>query len=143
MHHNLLNYQRIYEKLGYLFYALAAADKQVKPKEADRLRELVKQVWLPVEDSTDEFGTDAGYYIDISFEYLLNEGSDPQEAFQEFEDYYSEHAGAFTKAILDRIKTSANVIAEAYHGRNKKESDMLKRLNKLLAHPAAESRARK
>ena len=133
MHHTLVNYQRIYEKLGYLFYALAAADNVVPAREADKLRELVRKIWVPVEDSTDEFGTDAGYYIDISFEYLLNEGIDPDEAFREFEAYYSEHSAAFSPPIVQRIKISARAIAEAFHGKNKRESRMLKRLHEMLA----------
>lgn len=133
MHHTLVNYQKIYEKLGYLFYALAAADKVVPEREADRLREMVKNIWLPIEDSTDEFGTDAGYYIDISFEYLLNEGIDAGEAFQEFEDYFLVHSAAFSKGIHEKITTTATAIARAFRGKNKKESEMMKRLNKLLS----------
>ena len=133
MHHTLVNYQRIYEKLGYLFYALAAADNVVPPREADRLREMVKKIWVPLEDSTDEFGTDAAFYIDISFEYLLNEGIEAAEAFQEFENYYREHSGAFSKGLHDKIKTTARTIAQAFRGKNKKESAMLERLNHLFA----------
>jgi hypothetical protein len=132
MHHTLVNYQKIYEKLGYLFYALAAADNVVPESEADRLREMVKKIWLPIEDSTDEFGTDAGYYIDISFEFLLNEGIDAEEAFQEFENYYLDHSAAFSKAISDKIRTTAKAIAQAFRGKSKRESALLKRLDKLL-----------
>lgn len=133
MHHTLVNYQRIYEKLGYLFYALAAADNVVPPREADRLREMVKKIWVPLENSTDEFGTDAAFYIDISFEYLLNESIDAAEAFQEFENYYLEHSAAFSKGLHDKIKTTAKAIAQAFRGKNKKESAMLQRLNHLFA----------
>lgn len=132
MHHTLVNYQKIYEKLGYLYYALAAADNVVPAHEAERLRELVKKIWLPMEASKDEFGTDAAYYIDISFEFLLNEGRDADEAFQEFENYYVDHSAAFSREIDEKIKTTARAIAKAFKGKNKKESAMLKRLNKLL-----------
>jgi hypothetical protein len=132
MHHTLVNYQKIYEKLGYLFYALAAADNVVPAREADRLREMVKKIWLPIEHSKDEFGTDAAYYIDISFEFLLNEGMDAEEAFQEFENYYVDHSAAFSKGITEKINSTAQAVAQAFKGKNKKESAMLKRLNKLL-----------
>lgn len=132
MHHTLVNYQRIYEKLGYLFYAVAAMDHHVAPGEADTLRDTVKKIWVPIEDSTDEYGTDAAYYIDISFEYLLNEGTDPEEAFQEFERYYSEHSAVFSKAIKDKIRATAKAITHAFKGRNKKESAALKRLAAVL-----------
>lgn len=132
MHHTQVNYQKIYEKLGYLFYAIAAADAGVKPGEADHLRDIVKKLWLPIEDSTDEFGTDAAYYIDISFEFLLNEGMDPDEAFQEFENYYTEHSAAFSKTVIKDTKLTAREIAHAFKGRNKKEKAMLKRLDSLL-----------
>ncbi|MGC1241500.1 MAG: hypothetical protein WA874_07920 [Chryseosolibacter sp.] len=133
MHHTLVNYQRIYEKLGFLFYAIAAIDHDCEPGEADGLREMVRKFWLPIEDSTDEFGTDAAYYIDISFEYLLNEGFDAEEAFQEFENYYAEHSSVFSKTIKEKIKMTARAITHAFKGKNRKEATALKRLSRLLA----------
>jgi hypothetical protein len=132
MHHTQVNFQKIYEKLGYLFYAIAAADKAVAPAEADKLRQLVQKFWLPIEDSTDEFGTDAAYYIDISFEYLLNEGIDAEEAFQEFKDYYDLHSGAFSSVIIRNMKDTAHAISHAFKGKSSRESALLKRLNKML-----------
>jgi len=126
------NYQRIYEKLGFLFYAIAVADNVVTNAEMDSLKEMVQKIWVPAEDSTDEFGTDAAQYIFISFDYLVNEGVGAETAFVEFEDYYSEHSAAFDKEMKKNILSTAHGIAEAFKGENSKESAILARLESLL-----------
>lgn len=127
-----INYQRIYEKLGFLFYAIAAADNVVTPAEISRLEEMVKKIWVPIENTTDEFGTDAAQYISISFEYLMNEGVEADMAFEEFSNYYQDHSPAFSNGIKESIKMTAHAIAEAFKGENALEHAYLERLEKLL-----------
>ncbi len=127
-----VNYQKIYEKLGYLFYAIASSDGRVADIELSRLREMIKKIWIPLEGSTDEFGTDAAQYISISFEFLMDEGMDANDAFDEFKDYYEEHAGAFSKEIKENIRNTTRAIASAFKGKNRHESAILKKVNKLL-----------
>ena len=127
-----INYQKIYERLGYPFYAIAAADNVVTKNEVSRLKEMVQNVWVPIEETTDEFGTDAAQYISISFDYLMNEGVEADQAFDGFKDYYVTHPAAFSKNIRRNMKTTASAIAEAFRGRNKQESAFLEKLNDLL-----------
>lgn len=92
-----LNYQNLYENLGRLFYAIAAADQNVRPEEIEKLKTLVGKEWLPLENSTDNFGTDAAHYISIAFEYCLSESVSPADAYSLFSTYYEEHETAITK----------------------------------------------
>lgn len=128
-----VNYQKIYEKLGYLFYAIASADGAVADGELARLREMIKKIWIPLEDSTDEFGTDAAHYIAISFEFLMDEGMDANDAFAEFKDYYEEHSAAFSGEIKANIANTAKAIAHAFRGRNSHETGILRKVERLLA----------
>ena len=128
-----VNYQKIYEKLGYLFYAIASADGGVADGELNRLREMIKKIWIPLEDSTDEFGTDAAHYIAISFEFLMDEGMDPNDAFSEFKDYYEEHSAAFSREIKENIANTTRAIAHAFKGRNRHEAGILRKVERLLA----------
>jgi hypothetical protein len=127
-----VNYQKIYENLGYLFYAIAAADQRVHPAEIEKLRALIAREWLPLENSIDSYGTDAAHYINISFEYLLNEGIPANEAYSVFSDYYQQHQAAFSKDLKKKISTTASAIAKAFADRNKNEKEYIDQLHRLL-----------
>ncbi|NGY36599.1 hypothetical protein FQU23_003625 [Flavobacterium sp. XN-5] len=46
-------------------------DKTVQKEEIEKLKELVQKEWLPVEDSSDIFGSDSAYQIEIVFDWLV------------------------------------------------------------------------
>ena len=127
-----VNYQSIYEKLGYLFYSIASADNRIHPSEVEKLKAMVAREWLPLEDSIDKYGTDAGHYISISFDYLMSERIPPQDAYSVFADYFQEHAAAFSKELKKKISTTATAIANAFADRNKYEKKYIDQLQRLL-----------
>jgi hypothetical protein len=127
-----INYQKLYENLGYLFYAVAAADHHVHRDEIDKLKVLVGKEWLPLENSTDSYGTDAAHYISIAFEYLLSEGMAAEDAYTVFSDFYKESEAGFTKDLKQKVKITAKSIATAFGGQNKKEQRFIDQLNKLM-----------
>lgn len=127
-----INYQRIYEHAGYLFYAIAAADGAVKDAEVAVFKDLVSKEWLPLEDSTDEFGTDSAHYIFMAFDTLLDRVAPPEEAFATFKDYFEEHHAAFSPSIRKKIRVTATAIAGAFAGKNKAESGYIAALGKLM-----------
>lgn len=127
-----MNYPNIYEKLGYLFYAIAASDHHVRKEEVEKLKLLVGREWLPLEDSIDKYGTDSAHYISIAFDYLLNERVPSDEAFNVFADYYQLHAGAFSKQLKRKITSTASAIAEAFAHKNKNEKQYIHKLQHLM-----------
>jgi hypothetical protein len=56
-----MNHHLFYKELGRLLYAIAAADGRVSPAEVRRLHEVVGQVLVPAEPSTDKYGTDQAW----------------------------------------------------------------------------------
>jgi hypothetical protein len=127
-----LNYQKIYEKLGYLFYAIAAADKKVKQVEILKLKEIVAHEWLPLEDSKDEYDTEAAHYILIAFDYLHAEGVNSKEAFQTFMEYFKDNKNKMKDSLKSKILSSATLLANAFSGTNKAELSYLKQLEYAL-----------
>ena len=127
-----INYQNLYENLGRLFYAIAAADQHVHREEVEKLKTLVGKEWLPLENSTDSFGTDAAHYISIAFEYCLSENISSEDAYTLFSTYYEEHEASITKELKRKIKTTASAIANAFAGKNKKEQKVIDELSRLL-----------
>lgn len=126
------SFSLLFEKLGELFYAMAAADKIVRKEEYDALRELVKKEWEKSEDLKDPFGTNAVYQMEIVFDWLDYKHRDAWECFEDFRDFKKEHEDLFTKERNKLILNTASAIANAFSGKNKSELIMLAKLEQLL-----------
>ncbi len=126
-------YIKIYTSLGYLFYSVAAGDGTVRTAEVEKLKQLVKQDWLPLEGSRDEFGTDAAHYIEMSFDFALGEEMDGDAAYERFVDEYKDLAPHFDAGLKRLVLTTAAAVADAFHGTNKEERRQLGQIRKLLA----------
>ena len=124
--------QKLYEALGTLYYSLAHADKTVTAMETDALTSAVKQQWVPQEHSTDDFGTDAAFYISICFDYLNDRDASPDKAWLSFVKFYQEHPTLFTTSVKERMLKTALSVVEASSGINEAEHDRLKALKTLL-----------
>lgn len=122
----------LYQNLGRLFYAVAISDGSVHVKEWDKVKEIVKEDWLYVDDFTDRYGTDAANQIEIVFDWLLEYEKTGAECFEEFKEFYHEHPHAFSEEIISLTKKTANAIADAFSGKNKAELVLLAKLQLLL-----------
>ena len=126
--YNKLNI-RFYQNVAKLFYAIAAIDKYVNEKEFQKLQSIVKKEWLAVEDSEDEYKSDAAYQIEIVFEWLQSTGLDAQTCYKEFIEYKNAHPYFFKDDLNNLILTTAAEIADAFAGKNKSELIMLAKLH--------------
>ncbi len=119
-----------YRNLGKLFYAIAAADKNVRDEEYNKLKEIVKADWLPIDDIEDSFGTDTAYQIEIVFDWLRKEGEyDAKTCFDNFITFKKKNEHLFTDKIKQLIMKTATAIASSFSGKNKSELIMLANLN--------------
>ena len=122
----------LYQKLGELFYAIAAVDKVIRKAEIDALRSLVKTHWKNVESLEDEFHSDASYQIEIVFDWLDDKQVNPDECFEDFKDFKKENPNLFSTTIKKLIWKTADAIASSFAGKNKSELIMLAKLKMLL-----------
>lgn len=129
---------RFYQSIGKLFYAVAAADKVIHPKEYDKLLEIIKSDWLDLEDTEDEFGTDAAYQIQFTFDWLKEASPAPYDCFREFEDFKTSHEYVFPEDVKLLIWKTAYEIASAFSKRNKSELVILSKLALLLKREVVE-----
>ena len=123
---------RFYQHLGKLFYAMAMADRQVRPGEVEKLREDVRKYWLQLDDTKDEFGTDAAYQIEIVFDWLQEEEEDSAAYYKAFELFYREHPEKFNHTVKALIMRTCNDIAASFAGKNKSELVLLGKLQTLF-----------
>lgn len=123
---------RFYQKLGELFYAIAASDKVIRDAEVKTLRELVHEKWKQVDTLEDEYHTDASYQIEIVFDWMEDSQLDAQTCFNDFKTFKEEHPSLFTSKINSIILETAHAIANSFAGKNKAELVMLAKLDLLL-----------
>ncbi len=121
-----------YQKVGELFYAIAAADKVVRKEEYERLCELVVSHWKNFENTKDEFGTNAAYQIEVVFDWFDHEQADAKECYEGFKDYFEAHPKLFTTERKQLILETANAIANSFAGKNKAELMILAKLKLLF-----------
>lgn len=121
-----------YQKLGFLFYSIAAADKIIREEEIKELHEQVVEQWINLEPTQDDYGTDAAYQIEIVFDWILDNETNGERAYQIFENYFLENPDMFEPDIKKKIYTTAEHISNAYHGVNKAEASNILRLHTLI-----------
>lgn len=121
-----------YQNLGKLFYAVAMADHSIHVKEVDRLKEVIHEHWLNLDDIEDEYGTDAAFQIETVFDWFLEYGKDSEEIFEEFEAFYTDHKILFPKNVKQLIMSTARAITAAFAGSNKSELILLGRIELLF-----------
>lgn len=124
--------EAFYQKLGYLFYSIAAIDRRVSDDEKNMMLSLIVEDWLSLDEATDAYGTDSAYQIQILFDFLNEKSFDSEIAYAIFERYFKNHIELFDDDIIDRIFHTANRIADALNGKNKSELRALARLHLLL-----------
>lgn len=120
---------KFYQNIAKLFYAIAAADKIIKPIEFETLKDFVKREWVSVEDTEDDYKTDAAYQIEIVFDWLTTQELDADACFNDFIEYKDEHKYFFTDELNALILKTAGAIATSFSGENKSELIMLAKLN--------------
>lgn len=135
MSHNLTEmiYQQFYSELGKLLYAIADIDGKVSPAEKNALRDMVKSTLVPYETHSDDQGTNAAWYTEAEFDFLEENISDADAAFESFENFVTAHATGIDDNLRNICRQLPEKLAGVYRGVNKKEQALLARLKKLLS----------
>jgi hypothetical protein len=125
-------YREFYAALAKLVYAIAYIDGKISDKEKEKLKTLVRKELIPAEKHIDTFGTDAAYYVEIEFDVLEEQMVEPEDAFNSFIGFIEKHSTAISQPMRDMALQIARQIAEASFSINKKENQLIKRLQKEL-----------
>jgi hypothetical protein len=122
----------LYTRLGYLFYAMAIADGSIESAEIKKLKQAIKERWLPVEESLDEFGSPAAFQIISVFDWLEAKQIYADEAYDAFAIFFSKNRQLVNAAMRENILQTAVDISLAFRGENKNEHAFVENLKKLL-----------
>jgi archaellum component FlaC len=121
-----------YEHLGKVFYSIAAIDKTVRKEEIEKLKQIIKTEWLPLENTFNEFGDDTANEIEIVFDWLVANKWEFEQVIPDFKFFKAEHQHLFTAEINFLILKTANAIATSFSGKNKSEHVLISQLNSIL-----------
>lgn len=133
----MFNFKLLYKQLGNLFYAVAYADGKIDPHEKEVLTELVQFNWKHMENSADEFHTDAANFILFQFDYNEANLQNAEHAFRAFTAYVEAYGDNLNDYLKEKIFHSARRIAESVRRLNNEEVKMLVTLREVLhmQHP--------
>ncbi|MCB0795567.1 MAG: hypothetical protein KDB88_12595 [Flavobacteriales bacterium] len=134
-----MNHQLFYKELGRLLYAIAAADGKVADKEVAMLKKVVKEQLVPLENSTDHFGSDQAFIAEYEFEVLADRSAEADGCFDSFIAYISQHLEELTPELKKLILGMADAVGDSFHGTNKHELAYLIELRKELAKARSEA----
>lgn len=118
--------------MGNLFYAIAAADKNISSREKKKLDDEVQFAWKHYDHTSDRFGSDRAFLIEFEFETMEDASETAENAYQSFETFFRENQGRIDEHTRQRIFNSARHIAESVRKINKDELAYLVRLKNLM-----------
>lgn len=118
-------YKIFYKELGKLLYSIAKADGAIQYKEMEMIRQIVKEELVPLEDSVDEFGSDAAFYTEFEVETLEEMDIHVENVFFDFIKFMRETPYGKNPRIRQMCIRSIERVAEAYRGVTKVEQHMV------------------
>ena len=127
-----MDQRKFYAELGHLLYAVAAVDGGIHSKETATMKRVVAEQLVPQEATMDHFGTDQAFITEFEFDVMVDRGDPPEEAFNSFLTYFSQHKQRIPMEQKELILRAAQVVAHAFHGVNAKEHRMLSELERRI-----------
>jgi hypothetical protein len=121
-----------YEKLAYLFYAVAHIDGKVDKKEFSKLHDEINLIWQNTDNQPHEFNTNVGLEIEAIFEWLEDEDYSSKDALDDFKDYALQHKYLFDEKICKNIIHTCTEIATKVRGVNQAEVKILNKISGIL-----------
>lgn len=121
-----------YEKVGELFYAIAAVDTKVRKEEFSSLKNCLNTYWNLFEVTGKDRSLKPIDILEASFKNAFRNKKDPKTCYEDFVKYKSNNSELFTQTHNKAIWNTANLIANSFSAVNKSEVIVLQKLKLLL-----------
>ncbi|RRN77096.1 hypothetical protein EIM50_21345 [Pseudoxanthomonas sp. SGD-10] len=132
MKHSVHTYEKLYQELGKIFYAVSVCDNCIRKEEINALKKIIREKWVDFEDTLDQFNTDTAFLIETVFDWLIDQKWDAKNALSSFEKFKKEHESLFNRELKALILTTVNRIAESFASKNKSELIFISKLQQIL-----------
>jgi sulfur relay (sulfurtransferase) DsrC/TusE family protein len=116
-----------YTHISYLFYAIAASDKNISRKEKEEIIRVVDENW-----NVKNTSVNSKEIIYSTLKKLISEKINSASAFDLFIKYQKSNPAQFSLAVNKVVMDSAYDIANSYAKRNKSELYYLSQLHQHL-----------
>jgi hypothetical protein len=109
-----VNFESIFEHIGYLFYGLACRNGDLSTAQFLKLSDLIEATWRA------KTSGDPGIYLHLvdcihgGISYAQENGFDSQEAMVSFTNYYQNHSGPFGEPLKEKIFATASAIVKEF-----------------------------
>lgn len=122
-----------YQKLGELFYAVAATECAVGDAEYGSLQIIIAEKWKNLHGFQNVCLSQASAQMNIVFEWFDYDHLDANDCYDNFADYLNENPHLFTDERKQLIWETSQTIAAIFAGNKKCEEIMLGKLKALLS----------
>jgi hypothetical protein len=105
-----VNFESLYEHIGYLFYGLACRNGELSTAQFAKLADLIEANWRPA------INGDPGIYLHLvdcihgGIRYAQENDFDSEEAMSSFSNYYEIHPLPFSEPLKEKVLASAALI---------------------------------
>jgi hypothetical protein len=126
------NFDNIYSKIGYLFYAIASENGNLSSIEYERLRKLVAQKWWPASNSEAALQSHLIEALGNSIWIGCHSCMTSKTAFELFGNCYFPHQLNFGPSLREKILDTCRAIAKDFTRWNSQGSVIMRNLEHLL-----------
>jgi hypothetical protein len=114
-----VNFQQIYESIGYLFYSISSKNGGLSEERYNELHELISQRWQPVLTKNhlrtfETLHTDLIDHLRLAIRHAHENKFDSERAFDHFRTYYNQHAVCFGEDLREKMLSTAKCIARHF-----------------------------
>lgn len=100
-----------YNKLGYLFYALATQKQPMNADNLELLKRTTQRVWAKHRAEMPAFQPSTADNVDTLYDWLNLNETPAEDCQREFDEFYKLHASEMTPQLLSLIQSTANEVA--------------------------------
>jgi hypothetical protein len=110
-----VDFQILYEHVGYLFYALASEFHKLSPSEDGKLNELIDRHWKVLHPKEAPLHLCLNEHLHTGVRNARAASWHPDYAFTAFEDFYLVHRISFGDTLTEKIQKCSDEIVHRFH----------------------------
>lgn len=127
-----VNFEILYEHIGYLFYALASEFHKLSSYEDSKLNELIDNHWKVLHPEEAPLHLRLNEHLHTGVRNAMAASWDPDQAFALFEDFYLLHGISFGGSLREKIQKCSDEIVHEFYKLNC-DSKIITELKGLLS----------
>jgi hypothetical protein len=126
-----VDFEILYEHIGYLFYALASEFHKLSSYEDSKLNELIEEHWKVLHPTEAPLHVRLNEHLHTGVHNAMAALWNPDHAFKAFDDFYLVHRISFGDTLREKIQKCSDEIVHDYYKLHC-DSEIIKELKWLL-----------